>query len=233
MSPDEPSLGRRKLKRIAFLAGAVVLVGAVGTALVIRFDREHPSNFGTVVKDKIYRSARVIPTDFDELARDYKIRSVIDLGGSAIDSETDRNNDLAAAAAGIVRYRLNLNGDGTGNPNNYVQALRLMSNPDNQPVLIHCAAGAERTGACVILYRHLFENEKIVDAYREAMTHETDPTDNWVMLAYVAEWNDEIERAVRDGNSIAGKPEVAPRVGGARQTNAAASVLRDIPGKLH
>jgi protein tyrosine/serine phosphatase len=95
-----------------------------------------------------------------------------------------------------------------------------MTDPRNQPVLVHCAAGAERTGAAMILYRHAMEAERIIDAYREATEFKTSPTDNWVMLAYIAEWNDEIERAFREGGTIPGVPAVEPRVGGCAEPTA-------------
>lgn len=45
--------------------------------------------------------------------------------------------------------------------------LRVMSNPNNQPVYIHCLHGRDRTGLVSGLYRVLVEGMQPRDAYRE------------------------------------------------------------------
>jgi len=48
-----------------------------------------------------------------------------------------------------------------------LQALRIMADPANRPLLIHCQHGADRTGAMVALYRVVVQNWSKADAIRE------------------------------------------------------------------
>jgi len=57
-----------------------------------------------------------------------------------------------AAKPGIECVEFLLPSDGTGDPEKYVRALQLMTDPQRQPVLVHCGAGAQRTSTAVILY---------------------------------------------------------------------------------
>jgi protein tyrosine/serine phosphatase len=48
-----------------------------------------------------------------------------------------------------------------------LEALRILTNPQNQPVVIHCQHGADRTGAIVALYRIIVQGWSKADAVRE------------------------------------------------------------------
>ena len=48
-----------------------------------------------------------------------------------------------------------------------VSFLKVASNPKNQPVFVHCAQGADRTGTMVAMYRIMIQNWKAEDALRE------------------------------------------------------------------
>ena len=70
-------------------------------------------------------------------------------------------------------------------------------------ILIHCAAGAQRTGVIVLLYRHIIQGQDLAQAYLESFQYKHKP-DEWRLLAYVAQWNDEIAAALRTGEPIPG-----------------------------
>lgn len=209
--PDEPKppesemprRPRRSLHRfIAVLAVLGVLAGA-SAVLWHKVVRHHlyPRNFGVVVEGRIYRSGRLTDTATRSLVRDRHLRTIVDLGAFDPDSPREAHTRELAQQLGVRRIRLNLIGDGTGDPNDYVTALRIMSDPDAQPVLVQCGAGSERTGVAVMLYRNLFEGVPIQKAYEETFRYKHD-RDDWTMLAYVADWKDAIARALRTGEPI-------------------------------
>ena len=105
-----------------------------------------------------------------------------------------------AAALGMERYVFRMEGDGTGNPNAYVQALRVITDPTKQPVLVHCAAGAQRTSGCVILYRNLIEGVDFDRAYEESKGHRHDPAKNPRLRPFLKTWVEQINRAYRAGD---------------------------------
>lgn len=196
----KPRRSRRHL--IAVLAALGLLAGG-STVLWHKIIRHHlfPRNFGVVVEGRIYRSGRLTDTAMRSLVRDRHLRTIIDLGAFDPDSPREAHTRELARQLGVRRIRLNLIGDGTGDPNDYVTALRIMTDPDAQPVLVQCGAGSERTGVAVMLYRNLFEGVPIQKAYEETFRYKHD-RDDWTMLAYVADWKDAIARALQTGKPI-------------------------------
>lgn len=175
-------------------------------------------NFGVVEAGQIYRSGRLTTHTLEKVIRERGIKTVIDFGADAKGSPEDRAEQAVCDTKGLTRHRLDLNGDGTGDPNMYVAALRVLANPANHPVLLHCGAGAQRTSAAVILYRHLLQNKTITEAYPEAFAFGHQPRKDFILPTYIADWITDIERSYRTGDPIpvrmvngqAQRPEPAP-----------------------
>lgn len=208
MSSPAPS----RSPRILLIAAVALVVGWFVWDNSIK-PNLFPKNFGVVVAGQIYRSGELTPAAFRKVVQENAIKTVVDLGTWPEGSDGDRREQRSAEALGVTRYRFSLSGDGTGNPNYYVQTLRLMNDPARRPILVHCGAGSERTGCAVILYRHLVEGKPIAEAFPEATEHRHNPGRNPKMLIMLAEWGDAIARAFRDGGQIPGvapAPEAAP-----------------------
>lgn len=208
MHQDRPT---RRLRGIFAALGA-----ALAVLLVWQFGiRDHirPYRFGVVDPGKVYRSGQLTPSVLEGLQARYGIKTIVDLGTYPPGSREDLREQRAVDALGMQRYVFDLEGDATGNPNAYVQALRLMTDPDLQPVLIHCGAGTERTGTAAILYRNIVQGGSIVKAFEEAQTYGHDPYRNPWIFKVLLEFRHEIERAFREGGQIPGVaalPEPAP-----------------------
>ena len=192
-------------KQPKLLRLVVIIVIVVGVIYGIKKTRYQfiARNFGVVETGEIYRSGRLTPRMFRKVVGENNIRTVLDLGAYVPGSPEDLREQELAEELGAERYRFYLDGDGTGNPNYYVQALRLMSDPEAQPILIHCAAGAQRTGVIVLLYRHIIQGQDLAQAYPESFQYKH-KADEWELLAYVAQWNDEIADSLRTGEPIPG-----------------------------
>jgi protein tyrosine/serine phosphatase len=162
---------------VAVVVCAVVAV-ALGGRLVYKNFRPNlaPKRFGVVESGKVYRSGQLTPEAFRHVCETHHIRTVIDLGSEIHDDpEGEVRNQRAADAMGVTRYVFRLYGDATGNPNAYIQALRLASDPANQPVLVHCGAGTERTGLFCILYKNLHRGTPLEEGFAEAMAYGHSP----------------------------------------------------------
>jgi len=199
-----PDPVRRRRTRARILGGvcALAAIVALAWALLIRPNLA-PANFGTVVEGRVYRSAQPTPAALARVVRRHGIRSIIDLGAHEPGTAGERRAQRAADALGLRRLVLNLEGDGTGDPNDYVRALRFAADPDNQPVLVTCATGSQRTSCFVMLYRHIVEGREYGSVYAEARRHGQDPRDNPYVLLMIADFGDEIARAFRTGEPIA------------------------------
>jgi protein tyrosine/serine phosphatase len=89
----------------------------------------------------------------------YNIRVIIDLSSVNPNNPDKLAEEKAAAELNIKILRFSLNGNGTGDVNYYVGAVTAIANAEKQnlPVLVHCAAGAQRTGGVIAIYRVLVQ----------------------------------------------------------------------------
>lgn len=162
--------------------------------------------FGIVEPGMISRSGRMTPSTMRKVYDKTHVKTMIDLGMYKTGSPDEIAAQQTADDLGIIRHRLFLKGDGTGNPNYYVHALRLMTDPDNLPVHVHCNAGAQRTSVAIILYRVIIEGETIPEAYPEAFDYGHHPSTDWILLHYVTQWLEPIRTAYETGGWIEGYP---------------------------
>ena len=161
-----------------------------------------PKNFGIVTDGEIYRSGELTPRTTEMVVREHGIRTIVDFGAHEPGSSEEEIAQRTADALGVTRIVFDLEGDATGDPNAYVEALRIMTDPDQRPVLVHCAAGAQRTGCGVALYRSIVEGVPDEEALAEATKYRHDPEDNPRLPAMYHRYRDAIEDAFRNGGSI-------------------------------
>jgi hypothetical protein len=197
-------------RRRNWLSGAIVCVIGLGVAALIaeRVIRPNvePKNFGIVHEGTLYRSGVLTPAATHRVVDERHIKTIIDLGAYDGDPVGERIARQTAEALGVERRVFRLEGDGTGNPNAYVEALRIMTDPARQPVLVHCSAGSQRTSACVLLYREIVEGKPFASQMDEAYGHGHDPKRNTRMRPYLEQWHEKIGEAYRRGNLIEGQP---------------------------
>ncbi|MDX2115268.1 MAG: tyrosine-protein phosphatase [Planctomycetota bacterium] len=203
---------------------ALVIVEFVGLAGVIawRLVRDHVrvKNFGVVVPGKIFRAGRLTPGSLRILHKRHGVRTIIDLGAETAGSPAERSMERAAADLGLSRVRFHgLKGDGTGDPEVYLEVLRLLRDEERAPVVVHCAAGADRTGALVMLYRSIEQGRPLEDCIEEARTHRHNPVKNPRMLAFVRQHAAAIASALKLGGPLPGgggarRDVTSERVGG-------------------
>jgi protein tyrosine/serine phosphatase len=148
------------------LAG--VLVAGVGFFLIdraVNFLREEllPKNVAVVREGVLYRSGQLKPSHFDDVLRRYRIRTVVQLNPS----EENEWEETHARQIGADLVRVAMPGTGWGETADFDRVLKLIRDPARQPVLVHCAAGANRTGMVSALFRMMDEGWTHADAVRE------------------------------------------------------------------
>jgi hypothetical protein len=207
-APPRPRSGwARPLAIIIAVLGAVWLwdAGIKGNLV--------PKNFGVIDEGRVYRSGQLTPAAMRSVKEKYKIKTVVDLGSYEPGTRGDRRNQRVADALGITRYVLDLEGDSTGNPNYYLQALRIISDPANQPALVHCGAGSERTGCVALLYDNLQKGVPLEDGLKGAREFRHNPRRNPHLAETVTRWAGPIIGAYRAGGPVDGAeplPEPEP-----------------------
>ncbi|MCA9298772.1 MAG: tyrosine-protein phosphatase [Phycisphaerales bacterium] len=161
-----------------------------------------PKNFGVVEPGRLYRSGELTPGSTKLVAERFHIRTIIDLGAHEPGSKEEALAQETARTLGLERFRFNLEGDARGDPNHYLEALRLMTDPARQPVLVHCAAGSQRTGCAIALYRHIVEDVDLEEAYDEASEYRHDPKGNPHLKAMLDTWALKIRDAFEGGGRV-------------------------------
>lgn len=129
-------------------------------------------NFGTVVKGEIYRSGQLTAPQLERVIKRYGLRTVINTRevGARIDAE-----EAACREQDVRMVRIAMPGDGRGEYEQYIEALRILEDPDARPVLVHCARGTHRTGALIAAYRVRAQGWEKEKALREMKRYRFDP----------------------------------------------------------
>jgi protein tyrosine phosphatase (PTP) superfamily phosphohydrolase (DUF442 family) len=211
------------MKKLA--APVLVLFLCAGTVLAAG-PAERPSEWAVAVsgtsvsnlyriEDDFYRGAQPTADGFKELAR-LGVKTVIDLAGGGGDTPFVTDDSLKLVHLPLRAWGLN--------DARVLEALRVMSDPANRPIMIHCQHGADRTGALVALYRVVVQGwtkEKAVEEMNRGGYHHSSlfrNLDRYVMRADV--------EALRKALGVRGPSAPGPSATGA---SAAAPVLATLP----
>jgi protein tyrosine/serine phosphatase len=123
------------------LAGLLLLGGSTGCARLVH-------NFGTVREGQIYRSAQPSPLLLRYAAARYGVRSLVNLRG-----KTPGFESAFAARRGLRLFVFDLSSSRPPSHSEVERFLRIVSAPENQPVLVHCRNGVDRSGYMLGVYR--------------------------------------------------------------------------------
>jgi len=130
--------------------------GATSSALsAIRIE-----NFGEI-NEHYYRGAQPKGDDFHALAG-LGVKMMIDLA-----AEGDRAEEANAKAAGINFVRIPMTTHQIPSPAVIAQFLKLVNDPANQPVYVHCIGGKHRTGVMTAIYRMTVDGWNAAKAFAE------------------------------------------------------------------
>ena len=204
LAADADPKRRRRVhtERLVWLSIIAVVAGIFGYTELIAPNLE-PKRFGVVVPGEIYRSGAPTPGGLRSVVERHGIKTVLDLGAHTPGSHEALLAQRQAEALGVERILLILEGDATGDPENYAIALRLMRDESKRPILVHCAAGSQRTGCAVAMYRQIEQDWTFDEAYEESFQYDHEPDDpNTFVRQMLAEWTWPVEVAVRTGGEV-------------------------------
>lgn len=146
------------------LVAVIAAIGFIGLDYLLNTYRSQllPKNFAVVTPGVLCRSGQIRPEHFAEVLREHGIRTVV-----CLNPGDGMHEKGIAKGMGVDYVELQMPGDGQGDPALFHQYLEIVGTQSRRPVLVHCAAGAYRTGVAVALYRMLFEGWSADDAMRE------------------------------------------------------------------
>lgn len=151
---------KKYIKKIGFLILAVILV-FVGKYV---YDININHNFETITEGKVYKSGVIPPNEIDAYVKKYNIKSIIDLrypgtgddiNNPEIPAELKSEKNAVAKIIGVNYF--NNGSDQVPAQKNLDVFFKIMDNPANYPVLIHCYHGVGRAEMYAALYRIEYE----------------------------------------------------------------------------
>ncbi len=148
-------------KIIGFSLLAIVLI-FVGKYV---YDMNINHNFETITEGKVYKSGMIPPDQIESYVKKYHIKSIVDLrfpGTADLVNNPEVPAELTAEKNAVEKIKgVNYFNDGSDQvpkQENLDIFFKVMDNPDNYPVLIHCYHGVGRAEMYSALYRIEYEN---------------------------------------------------------------------------
>jgi protein tyrosine/serine phosphatase len=118
-------------------------------------------NFGRI-NAAYYRGAQPEGRDYDDLAA-LGVKTVVDLTGD----DADRDEPSMVESAGMKLVRIPMTTHETPSADKIARFLRIVEDPANQPVYVHCVGGRHRTGVMTAVYRITNERWTADQAFSE------------------------------------------------------------------
>lgn len=123
-------------------------------------------NFHAVVEGQYYRSAQLSKEKFIEEIDRHQIKSVLNLRGSNPGSPWYDEEIAAMKLRGITHYDFGISARKPVTVEKINQIMAIIRNAP-KPILVHCQAGADRTGLVTALYRYVIQHRSPEDADKE------------------------------------------------------------------
>lgn len=174
-----------------------------------------PKRWGVVVPGKIYRSGQLTAPMLRKSLSKYRITTIVDLQLNDLQDELLQGEVDYAAKNGIRHFRFGLGGDGTGDVDRYVDAVDVVIQcaRASQPVLVHCAAGTQRTGGVVACYRLLEEGADPKTVVLELKEYEWNPEGDQELVDYLNANLPYIAEKLVERGTLAKMPNEIPHLG--------------------
>lgn len=155
----------QKNKKIFRILLLVITIAAIVWGKSYIYDYKMNHNFETITEGKVFKSGVIPPDEIADYVAKYKIKSIIDLrypgtgddvNNPEIPSELKAEKEAVAKIKGLNHF--NIGSDQVPQQHNLDAFFKVMDNPANYPVLIHCFHGVGRAEMYSAIYRIEYEN---------------------------------------------------------------------------
>ena len=150
----------RKCAAVLLVLCSLSVSAFAGTSASAKLANIRIDNFG-MINENYYRGAQPDRSDYADLAA-LGIKTVIDL---TRDGKADEKG--LVERTGMKFYRIPLTTSDAPTQADVTEFMRLVSDPANQPVYVHCQGGRHRTGVMTAVYRMTQDHWNAERAYTE------------------------------------------------------------------
>lgn len=146
-------LNRRGVRAsvVAAMFALAVTIPAAAQNAAFNLSRIHIGNFG-MINANYYRGAQPKGHDYADLAS-IGVKSVIDL----TDGDGMASEPAMVKNAGMKSFKIPMSGHVTPSQAQLSEFMKIVNDPQNQPVYVHCVGGKHRTGVMTAAYRMINE----------------------------------------------------------------------------
>lgn len=164
----------KKYKKIIRIIVTILVIGAILWGKSYFYDYKMNHNFKVISEGKVYKSGVIPPEKLADFVKEHNIKSIIDLrfpgtgddvNNPEIPVELVVEKEAAAKIKGLNYF--NIGSDQVPQPHNLDAFFKVMDNPANYPVLIHCFHGVGRAEMYSAIYRIEYENWDKDEARKE------------------------------------------------------------------
>ncbi len=150
-----------------------------------------------MVTPGIWRSAKLNPESLERM-KSYKLKTIVNL---RLDNENEPWEDTLAKKLGIQCFHFPISPAKVVPAKTVDAVLSILSDPARQPVLVHCAAGRDRSGMIIAAYRIAHKEWSFSDIYQEMMMYGYANIQLPAMLKTLELWS-----------TAQGRPEIAQEI---------------------
>ncbi len=141
---------RSSKAKLAGLLAAILAAPAAAFGIylaVLHWD----GNFHVVIPGELYRSAQLSPTQLETYVRENGIRSIVNLRGANSKHDWYNQEIKTAQRLGIEHIDFKMSARRIMTPDRADQLVDILRSAP-KPILIHCQAGADRSGLVAVIY---------------------------------------------------------------------------------
>lgn len=161
---SNPASVRSRLWLVA-LAAMLALTGTAASVTQTKSSPNGIENFGKM-NEHYYRGSQPDAEGFVRLKK-LGVKTVIDLRKDSVTEEPQW-----VRAAGMQYFNIPLQASRAATEEQTEQFLKLVNDPNNWPVFVHCKGGRHRTGALTAIYRITHDGWTADQAYKEMKEYE-------------------------------------------------------------
>ena len=206
MTPS-PNAGRKRTGRIV-----VIVLLVIGAAAAVKYGRHHliAKRFAEVVPGHLYRAGAIESGPLRQVIGDYHIRTILTLLNREAGDAQQQSEEAIAREKGVTVLRIGMPGDGTADFDLLEQAAAILADETKHPLLVHCHAGVNRTGAVYAVWRMKYCGWDAERAIAEAEAYGYSTTTNAPMREHLRRYHADRITASRPSQIRADEHEAQP-----------------------
>ncbi|MCL4478584.1 MAG: dual specificity protein phosphatase family protein [Deltaproteobacteria bacterium] len=144
----------KNIKKKLLIAASIFLVSLAGYAWYETWQ----GNFHAITRNEAYRSAQLDKNELKHYIRRYNIKSIINLRAKRVNEHWYKTEIEASKTYNVTHYDIPLSAEHEPDVQEINQLIHIFRIAQ-RPVLMHCKAGADRSGLAAAIWKVIVDKE--------------------------------------------------------------------------